>query len=102
MKRGATTQHIFRLPADVPLEGLQKIAILYTQKTSTVIRKDIEEVETDPEKNTLTVVLSESETLRMRTGKAAMELILKYETGEVLRSHVYPIRIEDTLLDKEV
>lgn len=102
IKRGSTNENIFQLPADLPLDDLQKILILYYQHRTIVIRKETSDVDVDKDAHTISTKLSETDTLKFAAGVAALEVCIKYASGDTLRSHIHKVEIEDTLLSQEV
>nr|DAL46641.1 MAG TPA_asm: hypothetical protein [Caudoviricetes sp.] len=102
IKRGSTNKNIFKLPDAVPLDTVQKVLVLYFQNRSIVVEKETAAVTIDAEKHTLSTELTEAETLKFSAGIAELEVCIKYQDGHTLRSHIYKIMIEDTLLNQEV
>lgn len=102
IKRGSTSRTVFKLPDAVSLDDIQKALVLYYQNKAIVLRKDTDVVTIDTAAHTLTTELSEEETLNLTAGTALLEVCLKYISGSVLRSHIYKVPIEDTLLNQEV
>lgn len=102
IKRGSTNKNIFKLPDEVPLSDVQKVVIPYYQSRAIVVQKGSEDVTIDAEAHTISTELSEAETLKFAAGIAELEVCIKYQSGKTLRSHIYRLMIEDTLLNQEV
>lgn len=101
IKRGSTNRNVFKLPEAISLEDI-KILILYYQNRAIVVRKETEDVTINADEHTISTDLSESDTLKLSAGMASLEVCIKYPSGHTLRSHIYRLMIEDTLLDQEV
>lgn len=86
----------------MPLDTVQKVLVLYFQNRSIVVEKETSAVTIDAANHTLSTELSEAETLEFSSGVAELEVCIKYQDGHTLRSHIYKIMIEDTLLNQEV
>lgn len=102
IKRGSTNKNIFKLPDAVPLSDVQKVLILYYQNRAIVVQKETAAVAIDTAAHTISTELTEAETLKLAPGTAELEVCIKYESGQTLRSHIYKLMIEDTLLNQEV
>lgn len=101
IKRGSTNTNIFKLPAAISLEDA-KILVLYYQNRAMVVRKETDDVAINADDHTISTELSESDTLKFGPGTAELEVCIKYPSGHTLRSHIYRVMIEDTLLNREV
>ncbi|WP_176755877.1 hypothetical protein [Eubacterium pyruvativorans] len=101
IKRGSTNRNIFKLPAEISLEDV-KILVLFYQNRAMVVRKETEDVTISTDDHTISTELSESDTLKFVAGTAELEVCIKYPSGHTLRSHIYRVMIEETLLNQEV
>jgi hypothetical protein len=97
IKRGNTTTQTFSLPEDIPHANIDKAIVLYSQKNIIAIRKEV----TGLTSNFFSVTLSEAETLGLYGTKVYVEVVLHFNDGHVLRSHIYKVDIEDTTLNEE-
>ena len=78
MRRGTTPKHTFTLPFDC--SEITKLSIAYAQNNEVIVEKTITDCEIDG--NTLSVVLSEEETLRFDDSKRCAEIQLRVARGE--------------------
>lgn len=102
IKRGSTNKNIFKLPDAVPLNTVQKVLVIYFQNRAVIVEKETADVTIDLASHTISTELTEAETLKLAPGTAELEVCIKYESGQTLRSHIYKLMIEDTLLNQEV
>lgn len=101
IKRGSTNRSVFKLPESIVLEDI-KVLILYYQNRTIALRKETADITINADEHTISTELSESETLKFVAGTAELEVCIKYPSGHTLRSHIYRVMIEDTLLNREV
>jgi hypothetical protein len=102
IKRGSTNKNIFKLPDAVPLNTVQKVLVIYFQNRAVIVEKETADVTIDLVSHTISTELTETETLEFSAGVAELEVCIKYQDGHTLRSHIYKLVIEDTLLNQEV
>ena len=101
IKRGSTTEITFTLPEYVPLEDIIAANVLWSWRKGILLKKELTDITIDADAYTLSTVLSESDTLKLHTGTIETEIILKYNSGTVFRSHTEQVQVEDTLLNRE-
>lgn len=102
IKRGSSAQEKMTVPEGVLDADIEKIVVPYCQNGRTVFRKETEDITVDKESSSLSLELSEKETLKLRPGKVEFEVDIKYANGAVIRSYIYSMAVHDTLLNGEV
>lgn len=78
MYRGTTPKHTFTLPFDCA--EITKLSIAYAQGDDVIVEKTLSDCEING--NTLSVILSEEETLRFDVNKRCAEIQLRVARGE--------------------
>lgn len=103
IKRGSTTQITFYVPDNVPLADIIALHVIFSWRTGVLLHKQMgdSDISIDEEGRTVTVELSEDDTLKLRKGVLELELDVKYNGGTVYRSYIERTEVEDTLLNRE-
>lgn len=66
MIRGTTQTHVFYVD-DMSLENIEELYITYAQGRRIILEKTLEDVELDTEENTISVSLTQEDTLKFKT-----------------------------------
>lgn len=95
--RGTTTTQIFKV--NVPLDSVTDLFITYAQDGVTILEKTLEDVTLDIVAFTITLKLSQADTLLLPyiNGNTLVQLRLKYANGDTLASIEIPLKILDIL-----
>ncbi len=97
MIRGSTPTHIFHLSLDADL--IHKVRILYAQDGVCVLKK--EDVDCVKDGQTITVKLTQEDTLTFKEGKVEIQLRVLTPTGDSISSRIHVVDVH-RLLENEV
>ena len=115
MRRGTTPTHTFKL--NISLEGLEALYVTYQQNGETVVEKALndEGVTVDTENSTITVKLTQADTLLFSSSqwdkfapnehnenRVRVQLRLGFEDGTRLASNIMNTTAEELLKDGEI
>ena len=95
--RGTTPIHSFTLPFKTSV--LKQVTITYVQRNEVLVKKTLEDCSCDG--NTISIILTQHETLRFEPGKIAKVQIKAVIEDRVLGSDIYNFMVEE-ILDSEV
>lgn len=96
MHRGTTPTFTFRLPIETA--GITKLSILFRQPGGADIEKALADVTTDGQ--TVTVSLTEEETLSLRAAGAPLEVQLRVGVADArMASQIFTVSVERILKD---
>ena len=115
MRRGTTPTHVFYID-DASLENIEELYITYAQGRRIILEKTLEDVELDTEENTISVSLTQEDTLKFKTTqwsylypnenkkdiKVKIQIRLKYEDGSAFASNIMLDDVDDILKDGEI
>ena len=97
MIRGSTPTHTFRLKLDPEL--IHKVRVLYSQDDVLVLKK--EDADCIKDGQTVTVKLTQEDTLTFKEGKVEIQLRILTPTGDSIPSKIYTVHVSK-LLENEV
>lgn len=96
MRRGTTPTNVFTV--DVELEGAEALYITYRQLNRIVIEKTLEDVTITPgsgkNPETLSVSLSQTDTLRLKNGTVDIQIRARFPNGEAIASEVMTVPVD--------
>lgn len=96
MKRGTTPTNTFTV--DLDLTQAQVLYITYEQGGRTVIEKTLEDVTITPgsgkNPETLSVSLSQTDTLRLKNGAVDIQIRARFPNGEAIASDVMTVPVD--------
>lgn len=97
MRRGTTPTHTFTLPFHT--ESVKNAMIVYVQGDREILRKNVSQCRMDG--NTLSVTLTQEETLKFRCDKRAqIQVRVLTHLGEALASNILNLSVEKCLIDE--
>ncbi len=97
MIRGTTPTHVFTLPFDT--EKITALRVSYAQRGVTLFTKT--EADCTLARDTVTLSLTQAETLRLAAGDAVqIQVRVKHEDGNVYASRLLAATVEDCLLEE--
>lgn len=101
MVRGTTPTHTFTLPASVPCETIDLLAISYAQRGEVVLEYSLDDVTIAD--NTISVTLSEADTLLFDASDNEVEIQLRAGIGtKRLASDIIKTTVKRILKDGEL
>ena len=100
MTRGTTPTHTFTIPEELDVSTLSVIYITYSQFGRRVIEKDIEDIIISDQ--TLSVTLSQVETLLFRPGEVEIQIRAKTTGGSAYASTIVETTAERILKNGEI
>lgn len=96
MRRGTTPTNTFDV--DVELETADVIYITYKQNGHTVIEKTIDDITITPKEGdqpeTLSVELTQSETLRLKSGEVSIQIRARFPDGTAVASNIMDVPVD--------
>ena len=114
MIRGTTPTHVFNV--DIPLDNIAVLYVTYKQGKDIVLEKTLDDVEINAEEKTISVTLSQEDTLKFKNtnfswlnpnqNKKDMmiqcQLRIKYNDDSALASNIMLLDVYDILKDGEI
>ena len=100
MRRGTTPTHTFTLPEEIPLSTFTVIFITYSQMGRVRVEKTIDDIIIDG--HTVTVILTQADTLSFRSGSVEIQMRAKTALGEAYASDIVTVPAEKILKDGEI
>lgn len=100
MRRGTTPTHTCTIPSSLDVSTLSEIYITYSQFGRPKLEKTKEDITIDGQ--TLTINLSQAETLSFKVGKARIQLRAVSAIGKAYASDIKEIQVEEILKDGEI
>lgn len=115
MRRGTTPTHTF-ICEDISLLDITDVFITYKQGKHIILEKTIDDVEINPEDNTISVFLTQQDTLKFKDTEwtwlypnensndrmVKVQIRIKYEDGTALASNVMLSDVLEILKDGEI
>ena len=99
MVRGSTPKHTFTLP--IPTSTVKKVRITYEQLGREILEKTEDDVKM--EENTITLRLTQSETLKFKENKdARIQLKVLTNSGDLLPSQIFTVTVKEILDEEEL
>ncbi|HEK9985606.1 TPA: hypothetical protein TVN94_000045 [Streptococcus equi subsp. zooepidemicus] len=98
MYRGTTPIHIFR--TDVDLTDASVLFITYVQNCKVILEKELSDVKI--QKETITVFLSQKETLLFTEGIITIQIRAKFPDGSSIASSLIRTSAKEILKDGEI
>lgn len=102
MRRGTTPTHVFTVPKEIPVGTLTVIEVTYCQFLQEILTKTEEDVTRDTEENTLSVTLTQADTLRFQPAKVEIQVRAKTALGIAYASQVIKIDAKRILKEGEI
>lgn len=101
MRRATTPTHIFTFPETVEVSSVTEILISYSQCGKTILKKTLDDLVMDTEKNTFSLTLTQAETKLFAPGKALIQVRAK--TGNaVLASKMIWLTVKPVINSEEM
>lgn len=98
MIRGTTPTLCFRMPFDTDILQNAYVSFANEEDGNVIVEKTLEECEVDG--NTLTLTLTQEDTLKLRGGcRVYIQIRAKTKTGEAIASRIIDRRVEKILKD---
>lgn len=97
MRRATTPTHTFTFPDEVEVTTITQVEIVYSQNNETLLKKGLEDLNIDEDKNAFYFALSQSETKLFAPGKALIQLRAKNSNGAVLASQMIWLTVKPVL-----
>lgn len=96
MIRGTTPTIIFNVNSEIDLNDMVQVWATFKSKLKEVT-KDISEINVDNDKKTVTVRLSQEETLQFHDARVDVQLRFLSRDGKAYASKIKPLKVEDVL-----
>ena len=107
MRRGTTPTHVFRVKAD--LNNLEALYVTYQQHKVNLVEKTLDDVTVDTENNTVTVQLTQADTLKFDDKNCTcpenmvkIQIRWRYTDGNAAATKVLSVRATEILKDGEI
>ena len=102
MRRATTPTHTFILPDEVSVGSLEKVLLTYSQNGEKTLEKELADLKTNSDNNSLYYKLTQDETNLFAPGKALIQLRVKNNSETVLESQMIWLTVKPALNSEEI